>query len=73
MELVKPSQWASKCEAVEGTMLEISQKINQINAQPNQFVVATHRPSKVKSGINNHPAVYETLIFYKIKQQVNNK
>ena len=64
MDLVK-DKWSNRCEAVRGTMEEISHRINYINAQPDRFVVATHRPTKVIT--QNGITTYETLIFYKTK------
>ena len=70
IELVRGQEreWVSKCEAVKGTMNEISMKINYINAQPHSFVIATHQPIKVTRPQNtNHDCLYETIIFYKYK------
>lgn len=69
MELIKQKEreWQSKCETIKGTMQEISQKINYINAQSHSFVVATHQPIKVAKNSSNHIYEYETIIFYKEK------
>ena len=66
MELAR--LWKSRCEAIKGTLAEISQRINQLNEVEESFVIATHQPTllhETSLGVG----IYETIIFYKQKRQ----